>query len=56
MIDRKLKYRLRRERGMKKEYTLEQQFAVVALDGLSCIHHSAAKYAALRGIAAAKYL
>lgn len=41
---------------MKKEYMLEQQFAVVALDGLSCIHHSAAKYAALRGIAAAKYL
>lgn len=41
---------------MKKEYTLEQQFAVVALDGLSCTHHSAAKYAALRGIAAAKLL
>ena len=41
---------------MKKEYTLEQQFAVIALDGLSCIHRSAAKYAALRGIAAAKLL
>ena len=41
---------------MKKEYTLSQQFAIVALDGLSCIHHSAAKYAAVRGIAAASLL
>lgn len=41
---------------MKKEYTLSQQFAVIGLDGLSCTHHSAAKYAAARGIAAAKLL
>lgn len=41
---------------MKKEYTLSQQFAVIALDGLSCIHRSAAKYAAVRGIAAALLL
>lgn len=41
---------------MKKEYTLAQQFALIGLDGLSCIHRSAAKYAAVRGIAAAKLL
>lgn len=41
---------------MKKEYLLSQQFALIALDGLSCIHHSAAKYAAARGIAAAVLL
>lgn len=41
---------------MKKEYTLSQQFALISLDGLSCNHRSAAKYAALRGIAAAKLL
>lgn len=41
---------------MKKEYTLTQQFAVVALDGLSCTHRSAAKNAAVRGIAAAALL
>ncbi len=41
---------------MKKEYTLSQQFAAVSLDGLSCNHHSTAKYAAARGIAAAKFL
>lgn len=41
---------------MRKEYTLSQQFAVIGLDGLSCTHHSAAKYAAVRGIAAAKLL
>ena len=41
---------------MKKEYTLSQQFAVIGLDGLSCTHHSAAKYAVARGIAAAKLL
>lgn len=41
---------------MKKEYTLAQQFAVVALDGLSCTHRSAAKNAAVRGIAAAELL
>lgn len=41
---------------MKKEYTLTQQFAIVGLDGLSCTHHSAAKNAAVRGIAAAALL
>ena len=41
---------------MKKEYTLSQQFALISLDGLSCNHRSAAKYAALLGIAAAKLL
>lgn len=41
---------------MRKEYTLAQQFAVIALDGLSCHHRSAAKYAAVRGIAAAAFL
>lgn len=41
---------------MKKEYSIAQQFAVVALDGLSCNHRSAAKYAAMRGIAAALFL
>lgn len=41
---------------MKKEYTLSQQFAVIALDGLSCLHRSAAKGAAVRGIAAAALL
>lgn len=41
---------------MKKEYTLSQQFALICLDGLSCNHRSAAKYVALRGIAAAKLL
>ena len=41
---------------MKKEYTLSQQFAAVSLDGLSCNHHSTAKHAAVRGIAAAKLL
>lgn len=41
---------------MKKEYTLSQQFAIVALDGLSCDHHSTAKSAAVRGIAAAALL
>lgn len=41
---------------MKKEYTLSQQFAVIALDGLSCLHRSAAKGAAVRGIAAATFL
>lgn len=41
---------------MKKEYTLSQQFAIIALDGLSCIHRSAAKSAAVRGIAAAALL
>lgn len=41
---------------MKKDYTLSQQFAVIGLDGLSCTHHSAAKSAAVRGIAAAKLL
>lgn len=41
---------------MKKEYTLSQQFALVSLDGLSCNHHSTAKSAAVRGIAAAALL
>ena len=41
---------------MKKEYTLSQQFAIIALDGLSCSHRSAAKSAAVRGIAAASLL
>lgn len=41
---------------MKKEYTLAQQFALVSLDGLSCKHHSAAKSAAVRGIAVAALL
>lgn len=41
---------------MKKEYTLAQQFALVSLDGLSCKHHSTAKSAAMRGIAAAALL
>lgn len=41
---------------MKKEYTLSQQFAIIALDGLSCSHRSAAKCAAVRGIAAAALL
>lgn len=41
---------------MKKEYSLSKQFAIVALDGISCNHHSVAKSAALRGIAAAELL
>lgn len=41
---------------MKKEYTLSQQFAIICLDGQSCIHRSAAKSAAVRGIAAAALL
>lgn len=41
---------------MKKEYTLSQQFAIISLDGLSCTHHSMAKSAAVRGIAAAQLL
>lgn len=41
---------------MRKEYTLAQQFAIVALDGLSCSHRSTAKCAAMRGIAAALFL
>ncbi len=41
---------------MKKEYTLSQQFAIVSLDGQSCIHCSTAKSAAVRGIAMAEVL
>lgn len=41
---------------MRKEYTLAQQFALISLDGLSCHHRSAAKCAAVRGIAAALLL
>lgn len=41
---------------MRKEYTLAQQFALISLDGLSCLHRSAAKCAAVRGIAAALFL
>ena len=41
---------------MKKEYTLSQQFAIIALDGLSCSHRSAAKSAAVRGIGVASLL
>lgn len=41
---------------MKKDYTLSQQFALIGLDGQSCIHSSAAKNAAVRGIAAAALL
>ena len=39
-----------------KEFSLSQQCALVALDGLSSIHNSMAKRAALRSIAAAQVL
>lgn len=41
---------------MGKEYTLSQQYGIVGLDGMDCVHGSMAKRAALRGLAAAALL